>query len=297
MSDASELERMASELEASGDYRIQRRLLPKKSYHADDGSARFRAILLDLETTGLDPDREEVIEIALLPFTYSSDGRIFQVLEGFAGLREPGKPIPEEVTALTGITRDMVAGKSVDPAAVADFVADANLIVSHNARFDRPFAERFSPVFKDKYWACSMADIDWRLEGAEGTKLIYLLMLQGLFFDGHRALNDCEATIELLSRPLLRSGTLAFSALLDRARQKSLRIWAVNAPFERKESLKVRGYRWNSGDNGQPRSWYRDVTPDDREAELAFLEDEIYGGRVDVPIDEIGASIRYSDRI
>lgn len=292
-----ELETIALRLEADKDYKVLRRLQPRRVIQPDDGSARFLGILLDVETTGLNPDTEEIIEIALLPFTYAADGRIFEVGDGFDQMRDPGKPIPKIVTDLTGITDAMVAGQSIDPQDVADFVANAHLIVAHNARFDRPFVERFCPIFKEKYWACSMADIDWPAEGAEGTKLFYLLMLKGLFFEGHRALNDCEAAIELLARPLPRSGELAFHALLQTARKSSLRIWAQNAPFELKETLKARGYRWNSGDNGQPKAWYIDTTPEEREAEIAYLEAEIFRRSINLKVDKINAKVRYSDRI
>jgi len=293
----SDLESMALSLEASDDYKVLRRLQPRRIIQPDDGSARFRGILLDLETTGLDPNSEEIIEIALLPFSYSADGRIFEIGEGFDQLRQPGKPIPKIVTDLTGLTDAMVAGHSIDPQDVADFVVDAHLIVAHNARFDRPFAERFCDVFKEKYWACSMADIDWPAEGAEGTKLFYLLILQGLFFEGHRALNDCEAAIELLARPMPRSGDLAFAALLKNARMSSFRIWAQKAPFELKETLKARGYRWNSGENGHPKSWYIDLHAEQCEEEKSYLEAEIYRHSVDFRVDEINAKVRYSDRI
>lgn len=297
VSKETELETFATALEAHEDFKVLRRLQARRQIQPDDGSARFRGILLDLETTGLDPNSEEIVEIALLPFTYSADGRIFEIGEGFDELRDPGKPIPKIVTDLTGITDAMVAGQKIDPQDVADFVGDAHLIVAHNARFDRPFAERFCPIFKQKYWACSMADIDWPGEGAEGTKLYYLLILNGLFFEGHRALNDCEAAIELLARPMLRSGELAFSALLRTARQSSFRIWAQNAPFELKETLKARGYRWNSGENGNPKSWYKDVAPDKQDEEIGYLESEIFRRSTDLRIDEINAKVRYSDRI
>ncbi|WP_277909530.1 exonuclease domain-containing protein, partial [Acetobacter okinawensis] len=52
-------------------------------------------------------------------------------------------PIPPDITALTGITQEMVAGKTIAPEEVAQFAAQAALIVAHNARFDRLFAERF----------------------------------------------------------------------------------------------------------------------------------------------------------
>jgi DNA polymerase-3 subunit epsilon len=87
----------------------------------------------------------------------------------FHRLREPGKPVPREITALTGIDDAMVAGQTLDPAEVASFAAPAALMIAHNASFDRRFLERFSDTFSIKPWACSMSQIDWADEGREGV--------------------------------------------------------------------------------------------------------------------------------
>jgi DNA polymerase-3 subunit epsilon len=105
--DPHELEHMAMRLEASGRYRVLRRLEPAPHYHEPDGSVLRRGVFLDVETTGLDPATDEVIELAMLPFDYGLDGRIYSVHESFSRFRDPGRPIPAEVVALTGITDDM----------------------------------------------------------------------------------------------------------------------------------------------------------------------------------------------
>jgi DNA polymerase-3 subunit epsilon len=233
----------------------------------------------------------------MMPFTYGLDGAVFSVEEGFQGLRQPSEPISPEITAITGITNDMVAGQVIDPADVARFAAPASLIIAHNAAFDRRFLERFSDVFSTKPWACSFSQIDWAAEGFEGAKLGYLAQAAGFFYGRHRATNDCLAAIELLAMRLPRSGVTGLSLLLDGARTVAWRIWAENSPFDLKDVLKARGYRWNGDPGPQPRAWYIDVPEAQREAELRFLRTEIYRYEADPPIRRIDAYDRFSDRI
>jgi DNA polymerase III epsilon subunit-like protein len=67
-------------------------------------------------------------------------GRITGVRDTFSAFNEPSEPIPPEITALTGITDDMVAGHRIDGATVTGFVEDAVIVIAHNAGFDRKFA-------------------------------------------------------------------------------------------------------------------------------------------------------------
>jgi DNA polymerase-3 subunit epsilon len=289
---------MAAALEATGAYRILRKLSPRSVIHpAPEGAQLRTALFVDVETTGLDAARHEIIELAMVPFTYGRDGTIHTVGEPFQGMREPAGEISAEITALTGITADMVAGKSIDVDAVCAVVDRADLVVAHNAGFDRQFLERFCPAFEHKPWGCTNVQIDWKAEGFEGTRLGYLVAGAGFFYDRHRALNDCHAAIELLARPLPRSGRSAFGCLLEKARTPSWRIFASYAPFDLKDVLRERGYRWNGEGQGLLRAWFIDVEDDRRDAELAFLETEIYRGEADVPVRRIDAYNRFSSRI
>ncbi|TSD82851.1 3'-5' exonuclease [Mycobacterium sp. KBS0706] len=296
MSGETDLELMASTLEASGRYRVLRKLENRRLLATPDGTPTRLGILLDLETTGLDPAKDEIIELAMVPFTYGLDGRIFEIHEPFQRLRQPSVPIPAEITALTGIDDTMVAGLSIDTAEVEAFAAPAALIVAHNAGFDRKFAERFCDVFTTKPWACSWSQVPWAEEGFEGGKLRYLAIECGFYFDGHRAADDCVAVLEILARPLPRCGVTALARLLETARKPTCRIWAENSPFDFKDILKARGYRWNGEANGRPRSWYFDVDEDRLEQELAYLRHEIYQYEASIPVIRFGAHDRFSDR-
>jgi DNA polymerase-3 subunit epsilon len=293
---AMDNEEMVALLEATGDYRILRRLKPRRLINDPDDSITKRALFVDVETTGLAPDRDEIIELAMVPFTYSVDGRIFDFQDPFQGFQEPSEPISAEITRITGIEQSMVGGQRLDLEVVNSFVENADIVIAHNAAFDRRFCERLSPTFKGKAWGCSATQIDWRSENFEGSRLGYLVANAGYFYERHRALNDCYAAIELLATRLPVSGKLALDVLLEQARAVSWRIWANHAPFELKDNLKRRGYKWSTGKDGTRRAWYIDVSAERREAEIEFLRSEIY--RYDPPIEmkRIDAFNRFSER-
>jgi hypothetical protein len=93
----------------------------------------------------------------------AEERRIFNIDQTFEKLRDPGQPISTKITALTGITDDMVAGKLIDPAEVAAFANRADLVIAHNTSFDRRFLERFCDVF-----ACVSASFRLTLMGLGG---------------------------------------------------------------------------------------------------------------------------------
>lgn len=266
----------ATALEASGDYRVLRRLGRRRQFCAPDGSATKIGIILDIETTGLDHAADEIIELGMAKFTFSADGRVFDVVDEFNALREPSIPIPAAVTELTGITAETVAGQHIDVEKVGAFIADAVLVIAHGAAFDRPFCEALLPAFVDKHWACSNTEVDWQARHHRGSKLTYLLNDFGLFYEGHRALDDCYALLEVLAATPSHAIGTGLDALLQTARKATVRIWAPAAPFEYKDALKARGYRWSDGSGTAPRAWWKDVEEAVAASELTFLREHIY---------------------
>jgi DNA polymerase III subunit epsilon len=295
--DKLELEQLAIKLGESPDFKVLRRLERRVLHGIPINSEMRSALFLDVETTGLDPTNDEIIQLAMVRFTYSLDGKICDVSEPFDRLRQPSKPIPPEITALTGLTDASVLGRQIDQDEVSAFAAKADLVIAHNAAFDRQFIEKLFPLFVLKPWACSMDDVDWRDEGFESTKLAYLAMEFGFFYDRHNAVDDCLAAIEILDQSLPKSGKLALSNLLANARKPSWRIWAENSPYETKDILKARGYRWVNDPIKQSKGWYIDISEGDRINEEQFLKTEIYRHDVSLKSVRLTAYNRYSDRI
>jgi len=79
----------------------------------------------------------------------------WSILEEFNGYQDPGRDISAFITGLTGISDDMAKGQTIDESAVAEYLEDVDLIIAHNAKFDRSFFEITFPNIKPKAWACS----------------------------------------------------------------------------------------------------------------------------------------------
>jgi Exonuclease len=124
------LEQMARSLVESGDYRVTSRLEPQTEYHLPDNNPKLVAAVVDVETTGTNPDRDSIIELGIGLFEYDRlNGRIYKVLGSSEWLEDPGLSIPPEVTKITGITDEMIAGRRVDDHAVNGLLSRVVLII------------------------------------------------------------------------------------------------------------------------------------------------------------------------
>jgi DNA polymerase-3 subunit epsilon len=139
--------------------------------------------------------------------------------------------------------------------------------------------------------------VPWAEDGLGSAKLDYLLGQLGFFFDEHRAMADCCAVLHLLSLDLPKSGQPILPLLLANARRRAYRIWALEAPFDCKDLLKQRGYRWNGGEDGRPRAWFRDLDEELLADEEQFLGEKVYGGECRHEMTRIDYSNRFSDRV
>jgi DNA polymerase-3 subunit epsilon len=169
-----------------------------------------------------------------------------------------------------------------------------DVIIAHNAGFDRPFCESRLPLFKEFAWACSFADIDWKAQGRSSSKLEMLAHALGLFYDAHRAEMDCHALIAVLAAPLPKATSTGFASLLNAAKNPAFRLQATQAPFEAKDKLKQRGYRWN----GDQKVWHTRLSDEaEVQAECEWLRANVYGSRnASVELEKMEATVKYSSR-
>lgn len=290
------LEAMAQRLEQSSNYRVLRRLQPRVVWPDLPSADPMTLLVLDTETTGLDSTRERIIELGMLRLRVDRiTGIPMGPVQVFDGLEDPGKPIPPEVVAITGITDDKVRGQRLDEQRIADLLDGVELVIAHNAGFDRPFVEGRLPAFAQMDWACSFAEVDWKTRGRTSSKLENLAHAVGLFYDAHRADVDCHALLAVLAQDGdSADAETPLQELLTSASRTSYRVHANRSPFEAKDLLKTRGYRWNA----EQKVWSTSVSSEDAlAAEQQWLAAHVYGPRGgSIGVEALDARSRYSSR-
>lgn len=272
MEKLDELLQALAVVEGNPDYRVLRRIPRRERYAEEKGTPTLhRAMLLDLETTSPDPATCEIIEFGAVRFTFDENGVIYAIEDEYDEFNQPSAPIDPIITELTGITDADVAGHRLSPQRIAEIASGVDLFIAYNADFDRRIAERYFPaLFERQAWACAMRQVPWPLYGVVGGKLQHIATAAGLFYDAHRALDDCRATVHFLatmSRELPEDldaiddidGALAaeieafvwqaervspMAELLDTTRGGAVRVLAHGSPIEYKDQLKARGYQW-----------------------------------------------------
>ena len=230
-------------------------------------------VAVDVETTSLDVNEGKIVEIALRRFIYNVDRVITNVQEPFEWREDPGEPLDPKIAALTGLTDADLAGRTIDEEAATRLLTSASFVVAHNSSFDRKWVERRLPGAAGLNWVCSMSQVDWRSRGFDGRVLGYLLLQAGYYHCGHRASADVDALIQML-RTVGPDGRTALSELIETGAKPGWIVRARGAPFDAKDRLKARGYRWDPADGR--RVWWREVSDDDLALEQLWLAVNVY---------------------
>jgi DNA polymerase-3 subunit epsilon len=235
-----------------------------------DAPSRVAAVI-DVETTGLNQEADSVIELAVRRFRFDPGGHIVEIGRSWCWREDPGVPLSDDIIRITGITNQDLRGHQIDDYLATQIIASADLVIAHNASFDRPMVEKRLTNLPRKQWACSCQEIDWVSAGFEGRSLGWLCAQAGWFYDAHRAQGDVDALIQLLRHERTDGRPLLFE-LDDKSSSYSFLLEAVGAAFSTKDMLRMRGYRWDP----KEQVWWREVFEADFVAEQSWLEIEIY---------------------
>lgn len=185
-------------------------------------------VALDIETTGLMMQTDEIIEIGAVRF----NGK--RVEEEFSTLIKPKKSIPALITQLTSITNEMVRKAPVITDVIqelADFVGDAP-VLGHNVRFDLGFLQRHhilldNPVLDTYEMASVLIPTSSRYNlGSLAQSLGIISTIH------HRALQDADTTRQLYLKLMDRALELPIELIAEFVRQSEPIDWDGNWVFQ-----------------------------------------------------------------
>ena len=175
-----------------------------------------QAAIVDVETTGISR-KDEIVEIAILLFTFDKEtGNFLSRDDYYQGYQEPVFEIEPEATAVHGLTKETLKGKTIDHGRVKELFQKSEFLVAHNAVFDRRFIFYAYPAFRNKEWHCSMRSINWIVTGCENKQLQTILAHHGIIpTRAHSAYDDVARLYELLAKIEKKSGKPYFAAVMN----------------------------------------------------------------------------------
>lgn len=222
-------------------------------------------LIIDTETTGIDPSQDRVIEIGALLYSATYQTPLSQLsflLYAPNNAAEPINRIPS--AALSLLSRPMQL-QSLD--LLQTMAAETHYVVAHNAEFDAQWFDGSNlPILRDRdqkplQWLCSMSDMTWPKQSRPGQSLINLALDHGIGVNSaHRALTDCQLLAELFNR--LETNEL--NRLISQAiRPKAL--FKALISYEDRQLAKDAGFKWHTED----KTWRRRMAIEEA-AQLPF---------------------------
>ncbi|WP_254052845.1 exonuclease domain-containing protein [Bacillus sp. V59.32b] len=163
-------------------------------------------LLVDVETTGLGPASDEIIELAVKQFSFQPDtGEILEIIDEDSFLREPlsqtARRNYNNAYQIHGIPFELVEGKSFLDEKIKAYFNQTDAVFAHNASFDRSFLYHMYPEINDAKWYCTMRNVPWKSYGFANGKLLTLLQSHNITnYQSHRAMDDITYLMELLKQ-------------------------------------------------------------------------------------------------
>jgi DNA polymerase III subunit epsilon len=216
-----------------------------------------RCLIVDTETTDLDPAAGRVIEVGAI--LYSIENR--STLASFATLLAGETNEAERINRIPPAALREVGEIRANLSAAGDVLKSmrrcADVIVCHNVEFDQQW---FRNEWRELPWVCTAFDFDWPAASREAGSLIHLALEHGVGVSAaHRALTDCNLIAALFDRMPLYGRDL--QQMFARAMRPKA-IFQSLQPFDQNETAKAAGFKWD----GSSKRWTRRLAIEDAAA-------------------------------
>ena len=234
---------------------VRQRSVPADSpeQSAEESAAVRTLLIVDTETTGLDPQLDHCLEVGVILFDVPSRQLLAQ--QSFL--------LPVETNAAEAINRIPASATNLPqpwrPALsyLRSLLDAADVLVAHNAAFDRQWFGRGHLPATDKRWLCSMEDLRWpagrQLRSRPSVRDL-ALAYEIPVWAAHRALTDCIYLAEVFRR------CEDLEQLLERGLEPR-QLMRAQVSYDDRHLARDAGFRWNEPVKG---AWARRLS--EREA-------------------------------
>lgn len=210
-----------------------------------------RVLILDTETTGVDPARDGVLEVAVAVWSVEH----LSMLAGHSWLVDAAE-VPNGAAHLNGIADELrVEGErwAFVEREIAALQLRCDAVLAHNAEFDKQW---FGPSIRAAIpWICTRSDISWPRAGAR-TSLVDIALAHGVGVShAHRAISDVLTLLRLLERA---AEFTEIGAMLRRGLRVESR-YRADASYAQRDLARAAGFRWDPSASG----WFRWMADDD----------------------------------
>lgn len=217
-------------------------------------------ICVDVETTGLNPSVDRIIEIGAILYSVKHATPIASfatLINGEGNAAEAINRIPGEALSNAPYAKHAWdrLGEMVDWAESNGPAA----YMAHRASFDRGFLEVAAPALAARLpWICSKFDCVWP-SSKRGASCVEMALGHGVpVVSAHRALTDCELIAKTMSAV---AKTHDLASILAKALEPKVKVVSL-APYEERETVKANGFTWNK----DRQEWWREMSIEDTAA-------------------------------
>jgi DNA polymerase III subunit epsilon len=218
-------------------------------------------LILDTETTALEVDQGQVIEVGAILYSVKHQTSIQQVSTLLPAFNNPAERI-NRITATTLLDVSLETAQ-IGIAMMTKMATMADFVIAHNTEFDKKWfgrinGELFLPSLvnaegKELQWLCTCTDFEFPQQTRPHQSLVDLVLAHGIgVYANHRALTDCQLIAALFDvmEDLQQLFTLAM-------RPKARYVALVS--YQQKELAKLAGFKWHP----ETKTWERKMRVDE----------------------------------
>jgi len=220
----------------------------------------MKILILDTETTGIDPETDEVIEVGAILYHVDAQVRLASVSTLLYCDSNPAEAV-NHIPATA--TQDGAGAFAADAIALINDMANmADAATAYNAAFDKPFLQKIG--IDPTTWFCSKDDIIWPRSTRQGANLVVTALDHGIpILSAHRALADCGLLADLFSR--LENPVQVVEQAISR-QQSPMATAIALVGYDNRHEAKSAGFHWN----GSAKQWEKNCRLCDTDS-LSFL--------------------------